>query len=160
MAIEYDLDCATPSSAPDVALRLAETGRETGLFDASVTGERLVEEGAVTRLGTWVRVVTSRVPQPWHPVVTAFGFAPTVGVRFRMAKGVEVADQQDDMVRLVASLLTRMSGDAVLHFQYEVVWLLRKDGELSLSERDDLWRPQRLALVPQPYRRLTAPPVW
>ena len=64
MAIEYDLDCATPLSAHDVALRLAETGRETGLFDASVTGERLVEEGAVTRLGTWVRAVTPGPPQP------------------------------------------------------------------------------------------------
>ncbi|MBY8343277.1 hypothetical protein LXH13_27485 [Streptomyces spinosirectus] len=155
MAIEYDLDCATRLSALDVALPLAETGRETGLFDASVTGERLVEEGAVTRLGTWVRVVTPRPPQPWNPVVTAFGFTPTVDVRFRMAKGVEVADQQDDMIRLVAPLLTRVGGDAVLHYQYEVVWLLRKDGELSLSERDDIWRPQRLALMVQPYHRQT-----
>jgi hypothetical protein len=118
MAIEYDLDCATPLSAHDVALRLAETGRETGLFDASVTGERLVEEGAVTRLGTWVRAVTPGPPQPWNPVVTAFGFNPTVDVRFRMAKGVEVADQQDDMIRLVAPLLTRMSGDAGQSSEY------------------------------------------
>jgi hypothetical protein len=155
MAIEYDLDCATHLSALDVALPLAETGRETGLFDASVTGERLVEEGAVTRLGTWVRAVTPRPPQPWNPVVTMFGFTPTVDVRFRMAKGVEVADQQDDMIRLVAPLLTRVSGDAVLHYQYEVVWLLRKDGKLSLSERDDIWRPRRLALMAQPYHRQT-----
>lgn len=155
MAIEYDLECATPLSAHQVAIRLAETGRETGLFDPSVTSEQLVKEGAVTRLGTWVRVVTPRPPQPWHPVVTAFGFTPTVGVGFRMAKGVEVADQQDDMIRLVARLLTRVEGDAVLHFQYEVVWLLRKDGELCLSERDDIWRPERLAQMTQPYRRQT-----
>ncbi|MBO4255393.1 SitI3 family protein [Streptomyces griseorubiginosus] len=155
MAIEYDLDCATPVSAKEVAARLEEVGRETGLFDASVTGERLVEEGAATRLGTWIRVVTERPPQPWHPVVTAFGFTPTVTVGFRMAKGVEVADQQDDMIRLVAPLLARVEGDVVLHFQFEVVWLLRKDGELSLSEREDIWPPRRLALVAQPHRRQT-----
>ncbi|MEU1272137.1 SitI3 family protein [Streptomyces sp. NPDC005799] len=155
MAIEYDLDLATPVSAKEVATRLEEIGRETGLFDESVTGERLVEEGAPTRLGTWIRVVAERPPQPWHPVVTAFGFTPTVAVGFRMAKGVEVADQQDDMIRLVAPLLARVEGDAVLHFQFEVVWLLRKDGELSLSEREDIWPPRRLALVTQPHRRQT-----
>jgi len=155
MAIAYDLDCATRLSANAVATRLEEIGREAGIFDASVTGKRLLEEGAVTRLGMWIRVVASRPPQPWDPIVTDLGFTPTVGMVFRMAKGVEVSDQQDDMIRLVAPLLQRMDGDAVLHFQFEEVWLLRKNGELSLNEDDDLWRPQRLALMTQPYRRET-----
>jgi hypothetical protein len=154
MAIEYDLDCATGLSANEVATQLEEVGRATGVFDASVTSERLMA-GVGTRLGTWITVVTPRPPQPWHPIVVDLGFAPTVDVAFRMAKGVEVADQQDDMIRLVAPLLRRVGGDAVLHFQLEQVWLLRKNGELSLNEDDDLWRPQRLSLVTQSCRRET-----
>ncbi|MFI1565565.1 SitI3 family protein [Streptomyces sp. NPDC020490] len=154
MAIEYDLDCATDLSANEVAAHLEEVGKETGVLDASVTAERLVE-GAATRRGTWITVVTPRPPQPWHPIVIDLGFAPTVDVAFRMDKGVEVSDQQDDMIRLVAPLLRRVDGDAVLHFQFEQVWLLRRNGELSLSEEDDLWRPGRLSLMTQPYHRET-----
>ncbi|MEW2043957.1 SitI3 family protein, partial [Streptomyces sp. NPDC005534] len=87
------------------------------------------------------------------PIITGLGFTPTVGVGFRLAKGVEVSDQQDDMIRLVTPLLERIDGDAVLHFQFEQIWMLRRKGELSLSEDDTLWRPQRLAVVTQPYRR-------
>ncbi|MGW7549314.1 SitI3 family protein [Streptomyces sp. NPDC054770] len=157
MAIEFDLDIATGSAVAEVASRLAEVGTETGVFDASVTAERLTERGvfALSRLGTCVSVVRQEPPHPWHPVVAGLGFTPTVGVGFRMAKGVEVAEQQDDMIRLVAPLLERIDGDAVLHFQFEVIWLLRRNGELSLNERDDIWRPQRLALMRGPFRRET-----
>ncbi|MGW0996710.1 SitI3 family protein [Streptomyces sp. NPDC002523] len=157
MAIEYDLDIATRSSVTEVAAWIAEIGRETGVFDSPVTDEQLMDKGvfAYTRLETCVSVLQQRPPQPWDPIVTDLGFTPTVGVGFRLAKGVEVSDQQDDMIRLIAPLLDRVEGDAVLHFQFEVIWLLRRNGELSLNERDDLWRPQRLALVTQPYRRET-----
>jgi len=44
--------------------------------------------------------------------------------------------------------------------QHEVdaarVWLVRRDGELSLNDRDDLWTPARLAAVGnRPHRRGT-----
>ncbi|MFC7257747.1 SitI3 family protein [Streptomyces lutosisoli] len=157
MAIEYDLDIATRSSAAEVAAWLAETGREIGVFDASITGEQLANKGvfAYTRLGTCVSVIQQRPPHPWDPIVTDLGFTPTVDVGFRMGKETDTPVQQDDMIRLVAPLLERFDGDAVLHFQFEVIWLLRKNGELSLNERNDLWRPQRLALMTQPYRRET-----
>lgn len=155
MAIAYDLDCATRLSATEVATRLAEIGRHSSVIDPSVTPERLVEEGALTRLGTWLRVTRQRPPQPWHPVVDSLGFTPTVSVTFRLGKETESSSQQDDMVRLVAPLLQQIDGDVVLHLQFEQVWLLRRGGELSLNEDDDIWRPQRLALVPQPYRRET-----
>jgi hypothetical protein len=157
MAIEYDLDIATGSSVAEVAARLAEAGRASGVFDTSVTPEQLMARGtfALTRLGTTVSVLPQSVPHPWNPVVAGLGFAPTVGVGFRMAKDAEVSDQQDDMVRLVAPLLEDIEGDAVLHFQYEVIWLLRRNGELSLNERDDIWPPRRLALMTRPFRRET-----
>ncbi|MEW1566286.1 SitI3 family protein [Streptomyces sp. NPDC093509] len=157
MAIEYDLDCATQLPPLEVARRLEEIGKETGVLDASATSEQLVNvhEGVLTRLGTWICVIDDGPLQPWHPIITGLGFTPTVGVGFRLAKGVEVSDQQDDMVRLVTPLLERIDGDAVLHFQFEEIWLLRRNGELSLSENDTLWRPERLAVVTQPYRRET-----
>ncbi|MFD4507714.1 SitI3 family protein [Streptomyces sp. NPDC058457] len=157
MAIDYDLDIATSASAVDVAARLSEIGRGNGVFDVSATAERLAERGtfALSRLGTSISVLPQATPHPWHPIVEGLGFTPTVGVGFRVAKGVEVSDQEDDMIRLVSPLLERVEGDAVLHFQYEVIWLLRRNGELSLNERDDIWPPQRLALMTQPYRRET-----
>ncbi|MGW2646760.1 SitI3 family protein [Streptomyces sp. NPDC001393] len=157
MAIEYDLDIATRSSAAEVATCLAEIGRLLDVFDTSVTGEQLADKGVFgyTRRGTCVSVIQQRQPHPWHPIVAGLGFTPTVGVGFRMGKDTETSDQQDDMIRLVAPLLERVDGDAVLHFQFEEIWLLRKNGELTLNEADDLWRPQRLALMAQPYRRET-----
>ncbi|MEV0641123.1 SitI3 family protein [Streptomyces sp. NPDC050619] len=157
MAIEYDLDIATGSSADAVAAWLTEIGKRIGVFDASITGEQLAAKGVFvyTSLGTCVTVIQQRPPHPWDPIVAGLGFTPTVDVGFRMGKETGTSDQQDDMIRLVAPLLERVDGDAVLHFQFEEIWLLRKNGELSLNEDDDLWRPQRLALISQPYRRET-----
>ncbi|MFF4401633.1 SitI3 family protein [Streptomyces sp. NPDC001480] len=154
MAIDYDLDCATRSTVDEVAGRLLAIGRGVGVFDGSVTRDGLME-GTGTRLDTWVRVLRHGPCHPWHPVVAGLGFTPTVTVAFRMAKGVEVSEQQDDMLRLVMPLLAQVDGDAVMHFQFEEVWLLRRNGQLTLNEQDVLWRPQRLALVPGPYRRQT-----
>jgi len=155
MAISYDLEYATDSPAAEVAAQLAEVGKGIGVFDATVDPELLLDPGANTRHGTWIRVTEVRPPQSWHPVVADLGFTPTVSTVFRMAKNVEVSEQQDDMLRLVLALLERIDGDAVLHYQYESIWLLRKNGELSLSGNDDLWRPHRIHLVTQPYRRET-----
>ncbi len=62
MAISYSLNLATPSPAVQVASELHDIARAFGLFDASVTPERVLE-GVATGLGTWIRVVESR-PQP------------------------------------------------------------------------------------------------
>ncbi|KPI00391.1 hypothetical protein OK074_5824 [Actinobacteria bacterium OK074] len=155
MAIEYDLEFATKLSSAEVATRLVEIGKDTGVLDASVTPEQLTGLRVNSRLDTWMGVIQKRELHSWHPIVTDLGFTPTVSVGFRMAKGVEVSDQQDDMLRLVLPLLEQVDGDAVLHYQFEQIWLLRKNGDLTLSEDDDLWRPHRLPLVTQPYRRET-----
>jgi hypothetical protein len=155
MAIDYDLGVATRLSALDVATRLSELGGKTGVLDASFTPEALLDKELFlyTSLGTGIRVLREDPPRPWNLV--AFGFALSVSVAFRIGKGVEVSDQQDQIIRLVAPLLEQVDGAAVLHFQYEVVRLLHRNGELSLNERDDLWRPRRLALMTRPYRRET-----
>lgn len=156
MAISYSLDFAAEKTVVQVAWHLCDVARSAGVFDASVTPEALLEDGADTASGMWISVGEDR-PMPWgHPVTLDLGFTPTASVRFRLngRKG-ELADQQDDMIRMASGLLSRVAGDAVLHFQFEDIWLLRRGGELSLNERDDLWPPGRLAVVTQPYRRTT-----
>jgi hypothetical protein len=154
MAIDFDLEMATPLPGPQVAVELCDVARTFGLFDEAVTPEQILEEGARTRSDLWVRVLDVS-PDPRNPVAEDLGFIPTVRVAFRLGKFTDMSAQQDDMIRIVSHLLDRVPGDAVLHFQYEYIWLLRRGGELSLNERSDIWPPQRLAAVRQPYRRAT-----
>lgn len=154
MALSYSFSMAAPIPADRVARELTEAARAAGLFDVLVTPELVLVEGAVTRRGMLTRVREER-PQPWNPVVADLGFTPTASVAFALDKESEIPDQQDDMVTMVSGLLDRVPGDAVLHFQYETIWLLRRDGDLTLHERDDLWPARRLALVAQPFRRAT-----
>jgi hypothetical protein len=154
MAIDFDLEIATPLPAAQVAAELCDVVRTLGLFDEAVTPEQILKEGVRTRSDLWVRVLDAS-PDPQDPVAEDLGFIPTVRVAFRLGKSTNMSAQQDDMIRLVFRLLDRVPGDAVLHFQYEYIWLLRRAGELSLNERSDLWQPQRLAAAHQPYRRAT-----
>jgi hypothetical protein len=154
MAIDFDLETATHLPARQVTAELYDIGQALGLFDETVTPERILEEGVRTRSDMWVRVLDAN-PRPQDPVTEDLGFSPTVVVAFRLGKFTDMSAQQDDMIRLVSHLLDRVPGDAVLHFQYEYIWLLRRGGELSLNERSDIWPPHRLAAVHQPYRRAT-----
>ncbi|WP_035846714.1 SitI3 family protein [Kitasatospora azatica] len=155
MAISYNLDLVTPFTLPEVAQRLDEVARSLRLTDATATVDRLLDEGAVTLDGIWVRVVP-RKPIPWgNPLIDGHVFTATASVVFRLDKTAHISGQQDSVVRLATGLLSQVPGDAVLHFDYEDVWLLRQDGELSLSERSDIWPTPRLATVPRPYRRQT-----
>lgn len=154
MAISYSLDLATPSPTAQVAGELHDVARAIGLLDASTTADDLLDEGVATGLGTWIRVVEAR-PRPWNAVITDLGFTPTVWVAFRLGKENGATPQQDDMIRLVSGLLERVPGDAVLHLHYEYIWLLRRGGDLSLSEQADIWPPHRLAALSQRYRRAT-----
>lgn len=80
------------------------------------------------------------------------GITPTVAAGFRFDKEKDITEQQDDIVRLVSRVLDRITGDAVLS-GLDQIWLLRRRGDLTLSERDDLWPPERLAALAQPFRR-------
>lgn len=153
MAIEYDLDIGTSISAAQAAGQLADSGQQLGLLSSSAA--ELVGEGSVTVHGTWIRVADIVPRRLGGTVRDALGFTPTVGVVFRYDKFRDFAPQDEDMVRLTVALLDRVPGDAVLHWQYESIWLVRRDGELSLNEASDIWPPDRLALVPPPYRRAT-----
>lgn len=154
MAISHSFSVATPMRPEEVARELTDIGAAGGLFADIVTPGSLLDEGAVSEHGTWIRVVGTR-PQPWSPLVTDLGIAPNVRVAFVFDKTSDLSGQEDDVVRLVAGLLEHVSGDAVLEYHDEIIWLLRRGDDLSLNERGDLWPPHRLALVRQPYRRAT-----
>jgi hypothetical protein len=77
-------------------------------------------------------------------------------VLFRFNSSADVEKQRHDMVRLVSVLLTEICGDAALAFAGEVVYLLCKGGQLTISDRDDRWPLHLCALLPQPYERAPA----
>jgi hypothetical protein len=154
MAVEYDLEMATPMPAAQVADELLDAARTNAVFDAPVGPEELLADGALTRLGTWVKVYEPN-PSPWDAVTSDLGFTATVSIGFRFNKFTAMPEQDDDMVRLVSNLLDHVPGDAVLHFQLEKIWLLRRNGELSVSEDPHAWPQHRLAFLSQPYRRAT-----
>ncbi|MDX3190277.1 SitI3 family protein [Streptomyces sp. MN03-5084-2B] len=153
MAIFYDLEMATSSSPEQVARALLEVGSPLQLFEGSATAEQVTCDGAVTPLRTWVRVY-ERHTAPWSPLVTDFGITPTVAVGFSLYKHDHIPEQQDDLVRVATGLLDRVIGDTVLSGM-ETIWLMRRHGELTLNERDDIWPERRLATLRQPYRRKT-----
>jgi hypothetical protein len=154
MAISYSLHMAAPASPAAVAHALARLAQDAGLFGSTATAQLVLEEGVATTHGTWIRVIDAD-PQPWDSVRRDFGFTPAVLAIFRFKKSAP--DQQDDdMIHLVSGLLDRFpSSDAILHFDYEEVWLLHRGAELTLSEDDELWPSHRLAMLTRPYRRTT-----
>jgi hypothetical protein len=153
MTISYRLEIATPLPLVQVARELVEVARLWGLFDPSVSPERVREDGAVTNLETWVRVYDA-TPESWYSIVTDLGITPTVGIGFQLHKHDKIFEQQDDLVRLASGVLDRIPGDALLSGM-EQIWLMRRDGDLSVNESDEIWPPHRLAALRQPYHRAT-----
>ncbi|WP_068279915.1 SitI3 family protein [Aldersonia kunmingensis] len=156
MAISYSFDIATLASAAEVARELLSIAQSSALFDAEVTAETLLDSGAKTVHGTWIRV-TPATPLNWDRTGESLGFTPTVWIVFRFGRESDNSEQSADKLRIVSGLLDRISGDAVLYFGDgdENIWLVRRNDELTLNELDDIWRPERLALITQPYSRET-----
>jgi hypothetical protein len=153
VSISHFFDVATPSPVAEVAAELRHAATTFGALEASTAVDDLLDAGAVTGAGTWVRVARVR-PDPWKLMVAGREFTPTVTAAFQLDKVTDLSDQEDDMIRIVSTLLDRVSGDAVLHTDHEVVWLLRRDGELYLDDRDDLWPPARLSTFSRSCRRI------
>jgi hypothetical protein len=107
-------------------------------------------DGTMTANGAWVGVVDVEPPR-WHTVPAVLGFTPNLRVHVRVDKVKSIAAQQDDALRLALGLLDHDPGDAVFHRELEAGWFVRKGGALVLSDRTDLWTPERLAWVSHPY---------
>jgi len=75
-------------------------------------------------------------------VQVRYGFVPTSWIHFRLRAG-EIDEQLDEMAALVATVLAASDGDALLHADFEDVWLLRRGGQLVLSDEDARWPARR-----------------
>jgi hypothetical protein len=152
MALEYCCEF-NGSDAERVSHLLRHTAMSAGLVDEATrepsfgrTGDWL-DSGLLVAVGPY-----PELPFP-DPLEEELGFTATVNMLFRFNRSADVEKQRHDMVRLVSVLLTEICGDAVLAFAGEVVYLLRKGGQLTISDRDDRWPPHLRALLPQPYER-------
>ncbi|WP_406444076.1 SitI3 family protein [Streptomyces sp. NBC_01613] len=156
MAFSYTLDIATPMSTLDVADKLVQTATDAHLLQSPTASEVLLDEGAVTVHGTWLRVIEEdEEPDPDDPLIKNLGIAASTTVIFRYKKNVYAQEQDDDVVLLASRLLEKVPGDAVLHIDYESAKLVRRAGKTSLSEDTELWTPGRLTLISQEYDRTT-----
>jgi hypothetical protein len=87
------------------------------------------------------------------PFVADFGMARAATVDLTIDGAGDFDQQVDDLLRLLVGLLKVVAGDAVLHYDYAEVWLVRTGGRLVLSDDDDIWPPDRLARIDVPYER-------
>jgi hypothetical protein len=146
MATEYGFELGGPATADEVAGVFARTAAAHGLTEQD--GVRFNRPGADLLSGALVSVsAPSPLPFP-HPVETEFGFAPAVHVLFRFLSSRDSREQEQDMIRLVVSVLAAFPGDALLAFAGELVWLLRRGGRLTISKDGDFWIPELMALLP------------
>jgi hypothetical protein len=86
-----------------------------------------------------------------------FGFVPTTWIHFRIGPG-DVGPQLDQLAAIVATALATAAGDAVLHADFEEVWLLRRGDDLVLSDDDTRWPLPRAALLGAHTRAPLDPP--
>lgn len=155
MATDYRLWIGTRESGRRVAEVLLHAGITNRVLDPSVTVDQLLDGWSTVRR-TWLRVLERTPRYPYNVVEDSFGFVPTVSVGFRESLREEQLPQLDDMIRLVAALLDQIPGDAVLYNDAEdEVWLLRRNGELSVRDNPEYLPERRLALLTPPFRRET-----
>lgn len=156
MAISFDLEMGPPTTADRLALAFVDLAAGQGVVPVGTTPQDLLGEGVETRLRLWCRAGVrepSKLPWP-RPVEESFGVTASCWLFLRLIRGeTPVRSQQDEMVWLAGGLLARLPGDAVLHWDSELAWLVRKGGRLVVSERDDIWTPERLAMLPVPFER-------
>lgn len=151
MAIEHDLFLAE-LPADEVASLVVRDGQQAGLIDPDLTVEAVLGDGALLRSGAvlWVSQVES---SSQHPVLTDLQIAANSSVTFRFVGSSDWDTQMAEMIWVTIDLLLAVPGDAVLSFQFEAIRLLRRGGDLWLSDDDKFWTPARRQMVTIPYQR-------
>lgn len=156
MAISFSLDWGPPVTGEQLAAEFIALGRQGDLLPPDRSVDDLKGDGVLLRGGTWCRAGAAEPrEEPWpDPLEEAFGIRRDSWAVFREQGDQDRQHLRDEMAWLVAGLLVRLPGDAALHFQYEVLWLVRREGRLQVSDRDDIWPERRLAMLPQPFERV------
>lgn len=151
MAVTLRFEIAAVTSADLAELVAREVVQRREPSDA-VTSDALLGEGAVLGVGATC-AVREADPTPGATAVSDLGVHPTAVVWWRLFSDHEPGPQMDHVVGVVGSLLARTAGDAVLTMNYDVVLLLRRDGELTVHDDDAYWPAECQALLPEPVQR-------
>lgn len=153
MALEHSLYLAAPQPAGEVAAIVLRDAQQASIIPSGVGVEELLQGGVTLESGLLV-LVLPRPPLPFEdPMVTELGIAASTYIHFRLYTSGDRDLQVDQMLWITMATLIRLPGDAVLTFQLEPIWLLRRGGELTLSDDEQFWTPERLELVTVPYTR-------
>jgi len=142
---------ASSSPIERLALNLRAVTTDAGLV-ADVGADDLVRAVLTLDSGLWVSVLQldDTVTDPFG---TELGVQSVASVDLQLNGTRDSIEQLDEMLTVVFGLLARVPGDAVLHYEYAEVWLVRRSGDLLLADDDEIWTPDRLARVPPPYQR-------
>lgn len=95
--------------------------------------------------------VSATEPAPWQPIIADLHIAASTLFLFRHDGGGDLAEETDEMIWITLDTLVRVPGDAVLSFQQEPIWLLRRDGQVSQHTEPEFWTPARLQMVQMLY---------
>jgi hypothetical protein len=155
MAISYNLVWGPPVTADQLVATFLALAVDGGVLPPTAQSSELTGDGVVLRAGMWCRSGAARPSNvPWPPPVEEdFGVVRSCWVVFRENGDLDRFRQRDEMIWLIAGLLQRLPGDMALHYENEIMWMVRRNGQLYVSERDVNWPAERLALVPPPYQR-------
>lgn len=140
MSITYKLVLGAPVAPKTVLAAAIEAGGQAV--------ERHDGSTVWLRGGGYFEVDAAEYDPP-DPVEDQFGFAPTVEVYFEIKKFADFDTQEIDVLRVSLGVLDRVPGDALLNYQFVELWMLRKNGTLTIN--DGLWKPEYRALIKQPY---------
>ena len=153
MALEYSLEVNTDLH-PEQVLKLMFTG-----ISLNVCIEKLNRKGVlISADASGLRTVAYRLKKNEPSYIAAdLGIEVSMHILFRLTSCEDRERQKKRLLRATIELLRHVEGDAALLFNGEVVWLLRKEGELTLNSDTDLWRPEFLALVTLPYHMKDLP---
>jgi hypothetical protein len=125
-----------------------------------LAGQELVAPGAGSAdllgqgvpLTSRLQVHVQTVPVRNDSVRTDFGVDSEAVVTLWVDRRAERDAQEAHVATIATGLVERIPDDLVLHRDYEVVYLVRRDGEVVVSEADSWW-VDLIALVPPPYEK-------
>lgn len=157
MTTIHQLELAAPTTpADDVARAVRDAAVAAGAPD-DTDPARLLDGNVALPSGLWVYVSPLDDEDLDEPdqFATDFGIRRTVSIGFQLNGTRDAEPQMRDMLTLVFGVLDRLPADAILHYEYEEAWLLRRGGRLVINSSEGVWHPDLLAMVPQPYELAT-----
>ncbi|MCH8296167.1 hypothetical protein IH992_34240 [Candidatus Poribacteria bacterium] len=153
MALEYGLYIQTDLH-PEQALKLMFTGIGVDARIEKSNKRKVFISTNASGLTTYAYRFKDNDP---CYIAADLGIETSMLILFHLDPFEDREIQKHILLQVTIELLREVKGDTVLLFNGEVVWLLRKAGELILNSSKDLWRPDFLFLVTLPYKMKDLP---